>query len=70
MNEQIKRQYEGVYGPFANGDYAIGDQLGDGIDHGEIIWSYLASGRMTYVIVSAGFPVEIPASDVKVESEA
>ena len=68
MDPKIRRQYESAYGPFAAGDYQIGQQLRAAGAQGEVIWSYHScDGRgLVYVVDDrSGWPVEVRASEVQ-----
>jgi hypothetical protein len=64
-DERVRKQYESLYGPYAPGDYVIGDQVRYRGGKGEIIWScHNAAGKFVYVVDSGGWPVEITANEI------
>jgi hypothetical protein len=65
VSEQLVKQYTGAYGPFASGDYAIGDTIAVPGTSGEVIWSYQSPQGLVYVVddTFGGFPVEVKASE-------
>ncbi len=68
VDPQLRRQYEGAYGPFCSADHKIGDQVKAPGVQGEIIWSFRKNGTgpVTYVIDnSTGWPVEVLAREVQ-----
>lgn len=67
LDPKIRRQYEGLYGPFCSADYQIGEQVRTRNVQGVVIWSFRKSGTgpVTLVIDSGGWPVEIRANEVQ-----
>ncbi len=67
VNHPLRRLYEGAWGPFVAGDYAIGDQMTAPYCTGAVIWSYRQPLHgLTYVVDdSTGGPIEVPALQVR-----
>lgn len=73
MNDVVRRQLEGLYGPLHAGEYKIGDRISWAGGTGEIIWiagpGYSATGKahgVTYIVQEheGDFPTPIHASEV------
>lgn len=68
MDPKLRREYTGAYGPFAAGDYQIGQQLRAPGVQGEVIWSFHscdAHGLVYVVDDNSGWPTEVRASEVQ-----
>ena len=68
MDPKLRREYADAYGPFAAGDYQVGQHLRAAGVVGEVIWSYHScDGRgLVYVVDdNSGFPVEVKASEMQ-----
>jgi hypothetical protein len=64
-----EQQYTRLYGPLADGEYTIGQQLRTTEGQGCIIWIYQGQpGALIYVLVDTSqFPFEVSASSIIAE---
>ncbi len=65
VNPQLRRLYEGAWGPFVVGDYRIGETVAAPGTSSEVVWSYQTEKGLVYVIdENSGRPVGVLASQV------
>jgi hypothetical protein len=67
LDANLRRQYEGAYGPFVSGEYAIGEQLRTRYATGTVLWSYRQPlhGLAYLIDDSSGWPLEVMAHEVQ-----